>query len=305
MRLGLSMACYRWELYPQLQRTRAEYRAYGFPELYFSSVPVALPLDPGGLEWLIDHCAELGLSCLYAFSPTLADPDYAAGIRERSEKLGLELILAATFDWVSLGEEAQQERAKCVETLKMAINAGAKVVNVTHSDPLGKNHFTKDPPIARQIELMKENFAYLADVVDEMGLENHADYRCSEIVQVLDAVSSPSLRANFDTGNPVNVIEDPVEAAKSVAPHTIMVHLKDYRVMNMSAIDGTPKFSHAPTGQGDIDLPEILRILQRESPEPEHLRLCIETVPPLEVDPGMWVRACVGNVREMFGEYLT
>ena len=308
MKLGLSMACYRWELYPNLQRTRTEYKAYGFPELYFSSVPVALPLDEGGLEWLMDHCAELGLECLYAYSPRLDDPDYAAGIREKSDRLGLEMILAASFDWASEGDEAEHETDKCVERLRTATHLGAQVVNVTHSDPLGKNHFTREPSITTQIERMKANFARLTDFAEEMGvvmtLENHADYRCSEIAQVLGYVDSPFLKANLDTGNPVNVIEDPVEAARHFAPYTIKVHLKDYRVMNMSMIDGAPRFSHAPTGQGDLPLGEMLDILQHSSPDPENLRLCIETVPPLEVDPGMWVRKCVSNVREMFADYL-
>ena len=309
MKLGLSMACYRWELYPNLQRTRPEYIAYGYPELYFSSVPVALPLEEGGLEWLMDHCAELGLSCLYVFSSRLEDPGYATSIRDKSEKLGLELILQTTFDWASEGEEAEKDRARCVDRLMIAKNMGVKIVNARHGDPLRKNHFTKEPSITTQIELMKENFAQLASIAEEMGviitLENHTDYRCSEIVQVIEAVHSPSLMVNLDTGNPVNVIEDPVEAAKCVAPYTVKVHLKDYRIMNMSMIDGTPKFSHAPTGQGDIDLPQILEILQRSAPDPETLRLCVETVPPLEVDPGLWVRKCVSNVREMFARYLT
>ena len=283
--------------------------AYGFPVLYFSSVPVALPLDEGGLEWLMDHCAELQLSALYMFSSRLHDPGYAASIREKSEGLGLELILAGTFDWTSSGEEAERERSLFVERMSIASNVGAKIINSTHSDPLRKNHFTKDPPVAKQLECMTENFTHLAAVAEEMGLvitlENHTDYRCSELAQVLQAVDSPSLRVNFDTGNPVNVIEDPVEAAKSVASYAVSSHLKDLRIMNYSQIDGTPKISHAPTGQGDIDLPQILEILQRDSPDPDNHRLCIETVPPLEVDPGLWVRKCVSNVREMFGQYLT
>ena len=257
----------------------------------------------------MEHCAELGLQCLHAYTPKLEDPRYAAGIREKSEELGLELILAATFDWASEGEVPGDETGKCTETLRIAADLGIQIVNVTHSDPIGKNHFSREPPIARQVELMKANFTRLTRMAEDVGvvmtLENHADYRCSEIAQVLSHVDSPYLRANLDTGNPVNVIEDPVEAAKHVASYAVMVHLKDYRIMNTSMIDGTPTFSHAPTGQGDLPLREMLEVLQNSSPDPENLRLCVETVPPLEVDPGMWVRKCVSNVREMFGDYLT
>jgi sugar phosphate isomerase/epimerase len=310
MRLGISVACYRWELYSSLQRTRKEYISAGYPTLYFSSVPAALPLEEGGLEWLIDHCGEdLKVSVLYVFSDRLSDADYLASIRDRASKQRLELILAGFFDWTSTGEQAEKEREQYVEKMKIAKALGSDVVNATHSDPLVKNHYTKDPPISTQIGFMKENFGYLAKRAEEMGLviavENHADYRCSEIAQVLEAVNSPSLRANLDTGNPVCVIEDPVEAAKAVARYAVVSHLKDYRILNTHMLDGAPRFNHAPTGLGDIDLAQILGILQREAPDPENLRLLIETVPPLEVDPGLWVRKCVSNVREMFGEYLT
>lgn len=309
MKLGMSMACYRWELYPDKQRDGRAYRERGYPELYFSSVPVALPIDKGGLEWLMDHCAELGLQGLYAYSPRLEEPEYAASIREKSEELGLEMILVSGFDWASEGDSAKHEIEKYVKRLRIAKDMGSQVVNVTHSEASWKNHYTREPSITRQIEHMKINFARVTDHAEKIGivmaLENHADYRCSELAQVLNYVDSPFLKANLDTGNPVNVIEDPVEAARSVASHTIMVHLKDYRVLNSHILDGAPRFTHAPTGQGDLPLGEMLDILQRHSPDPENLRLLIETVPPLEVDPGMWVRRCVDNVRDMFGEYLS
>ena len=309
MKLGMSMACYRWEVDLDKQRDGRNYRWHGYPELYISSVPITMPIDKGGLEWMMDYCAETGLQGLYAWSPKLEDSVYAAGIRKKSEDIGLEMILVSGFDWASEGEKADHEIEQYLKRLRIAKDMGSSVVNVTHSEASWKNHYTLDPSITTQIEYMKENFARITDHAEKIGivmaLENHADYRCSEIVQVLDYVNSPSLKANFDTGNPVNVIEDPVEAAKSFAAHTIMVHLKDYRIVNSHAHYGTPIFSHSPTGEGTLPLGEILEILQNGSPDPDNLRLLIETVPPLESDHGIWVKRCIDNAREMFGEYLT
>jgi sugar phosphate isomerase/epimerase len=308
VRLGLSMACFRWEIYPDLQRTRPEYLAAGHPPLFFSSVPVALPLDQGGLEWLIDYSANMTISALYMWTERLRDAGFAAAIRERAEEHTLELILAASFDWCSVGDVAEKERERFVEKMKIARSMGIGIVNATHGAPLTTNHFTRDPPIEQQIEHMVDNFARLARLAEEMGIiiamENHADYRCSEIRRVLETVDSPSLRANFDTGNPINVVEDPVEAAKAVAPYAIVSHLKDYRIVNTTMLDGTPRIFHAPTGMGDIDMAQILDILQRNAPDPTNLRLCIETVPPLDVDPGLWVDRCIANTRKMFSSYL-
>ena len=282
--------------------------AAGLPVLYFSSVPTALPMDEGGLEWCISHCGELNLSCLYFFSERLHDPNYRENIQNKASSIGLELIPNATFDWASSGEEAEKEREQYVQKLRILKVLGIEIVNTTHRLPLAKNHYTKNPPIAKQIEHMKENFSKLARIAQEMGLvialENHGDYRSSEIVQVIRAVNSPSLRAVFDTGNPVNVIEDPVEAAKVMAPYVVVCHLKDYRVLNSFQVDGTPKFNHAPIGEGDLELSSILEILQRHAPDAERLRLCVESVPPLTVDPGLWVRRCIDNTREKFGGFL-
>jgi sugar phosphate isomerase/epimerase len=309
MKLGISIACYKWELFPYAQRTNKEYIEAGLPVVYFSSVPSSLPLDEGGLEWCIDHCGELNVSCLYFFSEKLHDPTYREKIRDKASAVGLELIPNATLDWASTGDEAEGELERYVQKLRILKSMGVQIVNTTHRLPLTKNHYTKNPPISEQLCHMKENFMRLSRIAEGMGLvialENHGDYRCSEIAQVLRTVNSPSLRAVFDTGNPVNVIEDPVEASKVVAPYVVVCHLKDYRVLNSIQLDGTPRFSHAPIGQGDIELSRILEILQSDAPDAERLCLCIESVPPLEVDPGLWVRRCIDNTREKFGKFLS
>ena len=309
MQLGLSIACYRWQLYPNLLRSRPEYIGAGHPTLYFSSVPEAMSVERGGLEWLIDHCAQLGLSCLHMFSDRMSDAAYARSISNLAERNRIELILAAGLNWVSGGTQAEHERAQYLQSLQIAQSLGVKIVNTTHSDPARTNHFTKDPSLACQIERMIANFSHLARAAEDSGLmitlENHADYRCSEIVQVLRAIESPSLRANLDTGNPVNVIEDPVEAARCIAPYVMMMHLKDYRFHNYNTIDGTLRVEHAPIGRGDIDLSEIMRILDHTARKPEAIRVCVETVPPLAVDPGMWVAESVKGARQIIEPFLT
>src|SRR5579862_8745382 len=47
LKLGLSMSCFRWEVYPTHQRTSPEYFSAGNPPLYFSTVPTSIPLDQG------------------------------------------------------------------------------------------------------------------------------------------------------------------------------------------------------------------------------------------------------------------
>ena len=92
----------------------------------------------------------------------------------------------------------------------------------THSASTLQNHFSKHPPIDRQIEIMIDNFRQVAAIAEGeevvIAFENHQDYRASEVARVVAGVNSPAMRANFDTANPVAVIEDPVDAARAIAP---------------------------------------------------------------------------------------
>ncbi len=307
MKLGISMACYRWELYPHLHRGQPDFLYNGRPLLYFSSIPDALP-EEEGMEWLINHIADLGLSVLYGNSKKFQEPEYRRRIRKLLEEKEMEFVPSGAVDWVATGDEAEQDRAAFSEELEVARALGARVIDTTHTGVSCNNHFTKDPPIERQIEIMIENFKRLSEIAEDYGiviaLENHLDYRCSEIAQVIEGVDSPWLQAMLDTGNSVGVIEDPVDAARSVAPYTVMVHIKDFRIQAMS-VDAVPKIFLVPLGRGQIDLETIMEILQEQAPDPENLRLCIEAIGPWEQDSDLWVRENIRYIREHFTQFLT
>ena len=163
-----------------------------------------------------------------------------------------------------------------------------------HTQPNTHNHFTKNPPIDEQIERMSRNFGSLMSICEEFGLtlafENHADYRVTEVVAVVENVAAPWLRINFDTGNPIAVIEDPLEAARKAAKYTVMMHLKDQRIQPATGT-GEPRVYWAPLGQGSVPIAEILDVIAAGCPNPEEVAACLEVAPPPEHDPHRWVRA--------------
>ncbi len=102
-----------------------------------------------------------------------------------------------------------------------------------------------------------------------LALENHGLMagRSDQVRQVIDAVGSPALRANIDTGNFLLVGQNPTDAARDLAPLAALVHLKDFRRARpdetehiYKALDGTP-FTGAVVGQGQVDLPAIVKLL--------------------------------------------
>lgn len=192
--------------------------------------------------------------------------------------------------------------------MPIAAAAGARILCTTHAAPAVHNHFSKDPPIEQQIEIMIGNFRQAARAAEDHGIliafENHLDYRASEIARVIQAVNSPALRANLDTSNPVGVIEDPVDAARAVGRYAVMAHLKDFRIQPMT-LDGEPRIFWAPIGRGNIELEQILTVLQMEAADPAQLPLCLEVAPPHEHDPDVWVRDSLDYVRQHLRRFLT
>ncbi len=102
-----------------------------------------------------------------------------------------------------------------------------------------------------------------------LALENHGLMagRSSQVRRIIDAVGSPALRANIDTGNFLLVNQNPTEAAQELASLAALVHLKDFRrarpdeTMHVyKALDGVP-FTGAVVGQGEVDLAAIIKIL--------------------------------------------
>lgn len=102
-----------------------------------------------------------------------------------------------------------------------------------------------------------------------LALENHGLMagRSDQVRQVIDAVGSPALRANIDTGNFLLVNQNPTDAALDLASLAALVHLKDFRRARpdetqhiYKALDGAP-FTGAVVGQGQVDLPAIVKLL--------------------------------------------
>ncbi len=147
--------------------------------------------------------------------------------------------------------------------------------------------------------------AYAQEAGVTLALENHGLLagKADQVRLILDAVNSPALRANPDTGNFLLVHEAPHEAVAALAAHAQMAHFKDFRVVPddypgfaYSAVDGV-KFAGAAIGEGDIDLTDCLRALRAAN---FHGWLNIEY--EAEEDPLAGVPRSVANTKQLLEE---
>lgn len=307
MKLGLSQSCYRWVFYRRLRRDLPAYAQSGERYPYFSSIPIAVE-EKDAIPFLIERCREHELSYLYAETALLADPSNAGEMRRLAANAGVTFIGGANADWVATGADWIRQRAHYIAQMPIAVAAGATILCTTHANPAVHNHFSRNPPIDQQIDIMAANFREVARAAEQHGLviafENHQDYRCTEIARIIEAVCSPALRANFDTANSVAVIEDPVDAAASIGTYSIMAHLKDFRVQ-ASTVLGEPRILWAPIGRGDLPLREALTVLRHKVADPNNLPLCLEVAPPPDNDPEVWVRDSLKHIRLELSDFLT
>lgn len=190
-------------------------------------------------------------------------------IRRQIADAGLELAV------YSIGNDFFQPERAAWEKQLADLKVGVEVADRLDVRTLrvfsgnAKPGYAFEDGLAWIVEGLAAGAEYAAKYRVTMALENHGLMagRSDQVRQVIDAVGSPYLRANIDTGNFLLVNQNPTDAARDLAALAALVHLKDFRRARpdetehiYKALDGTA-FTGAVVGEGEVDLPAIVRIL--------------------------------------------
>jgi len=243
---------------------------------------------------------KLGLSMWsYAASVRRGEMDIIGFIRE-SKRLGVQGVELLDFFWKDRDAELAAVESALAETglpvgvysvannfvqpeaadravhvqkirdgVDNALHFGAKTVRVfagdIHSD------YTYEQCLLWIIAGLKDAASYAYDNGITLALENHGKLagRSDQIQSILNAVGSPALKANPDTGNFLLVHQSPHTAVAELATRAAMCHFKDFRVVADDyaglAYVGTEglKFAGTAIGEGDVDLPDCVTSLKQ------------------------------------------
>jgi len=116
-----------------------------------------------------------------------------------------------------------------------------------------------EPRLQATAQRLREVLPAARDLGLCIAMENHQDATTDDLFRLHEmAGSSPALGVCLDTGNPLSVGEEPVEAARRLAPIIRHVHLKDYTIH--FAPEGF-RLVRCAAGDGVIDFAEVLRIV--------------------------------------------
>ena len=146
----------------------------------------------------------------------------------------------------------------------------------------GPGHrFDLEQPLEEQLARLARGFAPVARACHErnipLGIENHGDYYCSDLVQLCESV--PHLYIFLDTGNTYLIGERPLPAFEVAAPYVIGTHFKDHIVEPVAR--GLHFDIHgAPLGQGHVPLRACYRLLKQHAPFPDDLVMQMEMICP-------------------------
>jgi len=222
--------------------------------------------DPG-VRWtfqdFVNRAAELGVdgvSLESCFFESL-QPEYLADIKAALDEKGLERVLAWGHpDGLEAGrnEDAWREMN---ELIPRAQFMGADIMRIVASSLMFRNE-PHGPQIDAIVKMLKESVKIAADCGVVLAIENHIDYTSAEIEEILQRVGSDSLKVNFDTGNTLRMMEDPVAAARRLGPYTVATHTKDVDACRHVRPEEWFFFSSVPVGTGLIDMPGVVRALR-------------------------------------------
>lgn len=193
-------------------------------------------------------------------------PAVEAALAETGLPVGVYSV-ANNFVLASSAERAANVQ-KIADGVDNAVHFGAKTVRVFAGDL--SPGISYEQGLAWIIEGLKEAAAYAYQKNTTLALENHGLLagRSDQIETILNAVASPALKANPDTGNFLLVHQASHLAVAKLATRAAMCHFKDFHVVPDNyagtAYVGSEglKFAGTVIGEGDVDLPDCVKSLK-------------------------------------------
>jgi sugar phosphate isomerase/epimerase len=271
---------------PQAQRLPFVLTAYALPHVIGllptkTGQPHPRPMQP---VQLMDAAAELGLSGL-EFPLKTTDPGEIDALREAAAQRDLRLI---PDYMVMLDADCEAFR----DFLRASKRLGATTTRALLSTLLCGDRRSLGGGWEGRLNAIAQRLRAVLPLAEELGLcvalENHQDATTDDLLRLHEmSGGSRAYGVTLDTGNPLSVGEEPVEAARRMAPLIRHVHLKDYTIH--FAPEGY-RLVRCAAGDGCVDFQQILRIVRANGhdvmPGVEVAAQATRTIPLLE--PGWW-----------------
>ncbi|MDQ4213581.1 sugar phosphate isomerase/epimerase family protein [Microbacterium capsulatum] len=217
-------------------------------------------IEPGAWQEALDVARDAGLDgVLFAHSRTVS-PDLDGG---ELRAAGQAFADAGLFVEVGVGElgpsgEDADRIADLTASLRAAADLGARQI-------FGFTRTVRDPGLTRhraQMDLIAGRLAQLRPVLEDAGqilnVKTHEDLSSHQVLELVERAGPDRYAVSLDVANLVVRGEDPVEAARRLAPHIRQTHLED---VVLFFIEQGLRRRLRPVGDGILDWAALLDVL--------------------------------------------
>ncbi|UCH22677.1 MAG: sugar phosphate isomerase/epimerase [Deltaproteobacteria bacterium] len=244
MKVGIDSYCYHrffGEVYPEQEKPSKEMT----------------------LEDFIRRAKELavdGVSLESCFIPRF-DKSYLSEIKGMLDESNLDRVFAWGHPDGLEGGKNEKAFDEMMASIEHAHDIGANVMRV-----VGSSLMFRFEPHGPQIEKLSQMFSEAVKEAQKYGIkladENHIDFDSDEMLTLINNVNSPYFGINFDTGNFMRVLDDPVQGMEKLAKHVYATHIKDLKPQKGAAVNDWYFFSSTPIGDGFVDNQKLAQILK-------------------------------------------
>lgn len=232
----------------------------------------------------IDYAVSLKLDAVQLSIPgdfASLDPEELHKVRDYAAQKGIELSVGAgcicptTPSWNAVNGSPEQYLARNASVVN---ELGLKYLRVFIGAPTDRHGKL---PIEAHIESTLKGLrgarSRMMDRGVKIAIENHGDLTARELRMLIETAGADLVRVNFDSANPMWVMEDPALALEVLAPFIETSHFRD------SALFEHPRgaaFQWVAMGDGSVNLPGVVDEYKRLCPGKSILLEVITGRPP-------------------------
>jgi sugar phosphate isomerase/epimerase len=215
------------------------------------------------LEGFIKRAHELkvdGVSLESCFIPRF-DASYLSEIKGMLDEYNLDRVFAWGHPDGLEGGRNEKAFAEMVKSIEYAQAIGAKVMRVVGASLMFRNE-PHGPMLEKLTRMFSEAVKTALSHDVKLADENHIDFNADEMLSLIKAVNSPYFGINFDTGNFMRVLDDPIKGMQKLAKHVFATHVKDLKPNRDASVDDWFFFSTTPVGDGLVNNQKLAQILK-------------------------------------------
>jgi 3-oxoisoapionate decarboxylase len=221
------------------------------------------PANHVTMEWFLKRAHELKVDGVAVEPPLIArfDNGYLSEVKGMLDEYNLDRVFAWGHPDGLEGGRNEKAFADMMKSIEYAAAIGAKVMRVCGASLM----FRKEPhgPMLEKLARMFSEAVKVAAAHDvKLADENHIDFDSDEMLSLIKAVNSPYFGINFDTGNFMRVLDDPIKGMEKLAKYTFSTHVKDLKPNRQASVDDWFFFSSTPVGDGLVDNQKLAQLLK-------------------------------------------